>query len=356
MWKRTRSRWTSAGVVAAGLVLAGPVAAGAQGTETYRLEGRQVAVYNLAGSVEIVAGSGPDVVARVTTAGNDAGRLNVVASEVGGRMALRVMYPEQDIVYRDLGRGSRTTTRVRSDGTFGDRGEDSGRRVRIQGSGGGMEAWADIRLEVPPGHRVNVYLAVGEADARNLVSDLVIDLGAGRVDARGIQGNLSIDTGSGGVTVSGVRGDVNVDTGSGSVRIDDVTAQEIYVDTGSGSVRGGTLTARYLRVDTGSGGIELLGVDAPDVYLDTGSGSVELSLLGDVNDLEVDTGSGSVSVSLPEGLGAEIEVETGSGGIDLDFPVQVRTMKRNHVEGIIGDGRGRIVIDTGSGGVRLIRR
>jgi hypothetical protein len=34
--------------------------------------------------------------------------------------------------------------------------------------------------------------------------------------------------------------------------------------------------------------------------------------------------------------------------------VEVREVKRNYMLGILGDGRGRIVVDTGSGGVRLI--
>jgi hypothetical protein len=54
-------------------------------------------------------------------------------------------------------------------------------------------------------------------------------------------------------------------------------------------------------------------------------------------------------------LSAQVEIETGSGGIDLGFPVQVRKLESDHVTGTIGDGRGRLRIDTGSGGVRLIK-
>jgi len=110
-----------------------------------------------------------------------------------------------------------------------------------------------------------------------------------------------------------------------------------------------------LRVDTGSGAIELEAVTVPDVVLDTGSGSVDIELLIDVESLDIDTGSGSVTVRAPRDLGAMVEIETGSGGIDLDFPVELRTARRDLVRGRIGDGRGKIVIDTGSGTVRLIQ-
>ncbi len=76
----------------------------------------------------------------------------------------------------------------------------------------------------------------------------------------------------------------------------------------------------------------------------------------DIENLVVDTGSGSVTVWIPEGAGAELEVDTGNGSIDLDFPVQIRRAGRDHVLGTIGDGRGSIRIDTGSGSVRLARR
>jgi lia operon protein LiaG len=91
------------------------------------------------------------------------------------------------------------------------------------------------------------------------------------------------------------------------------------------------------------------------VEVDTGSGSVDLTLLMDVERLEVDTGSGSVTIRAPGDLGGQVEIDTGSGGIETDFPVQVRSMRRDLLQGAIGDGRGEIRIDTGSGGVRLIR-
>ena len=57
---------------------------------------------------------------------------------------------------------------------------------------------------------------------------------------------------------------------------------------------------------------------------------------------------------MPPGLGAEYDVETGSGGIDIDVPHEALHIDRDHVRGRIGDGRGTIRIDTGSGGVRIL--
>ncbi len=157
-------------------------AAASEAQEEFRLSGSEAAVYNLAGHVELVRGSGSDVVVRVTRGGDDASRLEIEVGQVRGVEALRVIYPDDEVVYPDMGRGSNTQTRVRADGTFGDGGESRGDRVSIRGSGGGMEAWADIVIEVPAGKTFSVYVAVGEAEARGLDGDIRIDTGSGAGD------------------------------------------------------------------------------------------------------------------------------------------------------------------------------
>lgn len=338
-------------VLALTVLMAVPL--GAQ--EVERISGRSVAIYNLAGHVEVVRGSGSDVVVRITRGGADASALSIETGQIRGRSTLRIIYPDDEIVYRDMGRRSSTSMNVRRDGTFSDGGNGRGNRVRIRGDGGGLEAWADLVIEVPVGNDFAVHLAVGEVEARGVEADVLIDTGSGRVVATDIVGALDIETGSGGVVVRGVVGDLRVETGSGRVEVSDVSGREIAIETGSGGVRGVGLDADVLSVDTGSGSIELESVRSSKIVLDTGSGSIDIELTSDIDVLEADTGSGSVTVRAPSDLGAEVEIKTGSGRIDLDFPLEVRSVRRNHVRGTIGDGRGRIEIDTGSGSVRLIR-
>ena len=90
-----------------------------------------------------------------------------------------------------------------------------------------------------------------------------------------------------------------------------------------------------------------------DLAVSTGSGSITLGLLSDIRNASINTGSGSITLSVPKDLGAELTIDTGSGGIDTEIPLQITMKKRQSLRGRIGDGNGRIVIDTGSGGVRL---
>ncbi|MGH7475658.1 MAG: DUF4097 family beta strand repeat-containing protein [Longimicrobiales bacterium] len=319
--------------------------------ERFALPGQEIAIYNIAGEVQIERGTGDAVEVLVSRGGSDAAQLRIATGQIDGRNTLRVIYPDDEVRYERRW-GGNTSMRVRSDGTFG----AGGRRVNVRSRGrGGLEAHADLRILIPDGRRVAVLLGVGGVEAANVVGDLVVDVAAAGVEVRGVRGALLVDTGSGSITVADVQGEVGIDTGSGSVEVSVIRGSRLRVDTGSGSVRGNDLTTDDLSVDTGSGRIELSAVSARRLVLDTGSGSIDLGLLSDVESARLDTGSGSVRLRVPAELGAELEIETGSGGIDVDVPVEVARMARNSFVGRIGDGVGRIVVDTGSGGVRLVR-
>jgi lia operon protein LiaG len=340
-------------------LLIGAASGNAQTTDRRSVSGPAVAIYNLAGRVRIEGGGASDVVVEVTRGGADAGRLRIETGPRGEWQTLRVIYPADRIVYPRLGGwGSRTTLRVDDQGFFNESGDWSGRgrdRVEIRGSGSGLEAWADLRVVVPRGKRVALHLAAGEATVSNVDGDLAVDVSAASITTDHTRGRLSLDTGSGSVRVTDAQGSVNLDTGSGSVTVADIRGEDLRMDTGSGSITGRNIEVQTLSADVGSGGIRLSGVKASRVSLDTGSGGTEVELLTDVEDVNIDAGSGSVSLRLPAGAGAEVEIETGSGGIETDFPIQVSRWERNYLRGRLGDGKGRIRIDSGSGRVRLLR-
>lgn len=343
-------------VTAAALGFVAPDSLSAQ---RYEVGGSDVAIYNLAGTVTIERGTGSDVVVEISRHGPDAGQLRVETGLIDGRSTLRLLYPGDDIVFRGLGQHWKTELRVRADGTFSDsewrHHDHRGRRVRISSSGRGLEAAADLKILVPVGQRIAVYLAAGDVSARDVSATLRIDTHHAAVVASGTAGSLVIDTGSGSVDVSNATGDVMVDTGSGRVDVSGVSGGALLIDTGSGGVTVAGAEVTDLNVDTGSGGIEVSRASATDILLDTGSGSVTLELTSNPGRVVIDTGSGSVTVTVPASFGAEVEIDTGSGGIDIDFPLQLRKWERTYVAGTIGDGGARLAIDTGSGSVRIRR-
>jgi lia operon protein LiaG len=354
-----RLRWTGLAILTLILPLT-PLAAQA---ERYTIPGGDVAIYNLAGEVKVEPGSG-EVTTEVTRGGADAAKLKVLKGEIDGWETLRVTYPADRIQYSQLSDGSSTQLRVRENGTFGDdrdgddhgrEGKQRGKRITIAGRGGGLDAHANLRVTVPPGKRVAIYLAVGKVSVTNVEGDLWIDAASAPVTTSNTRGELNIDVGSGAVQVSEVRGELSVDTGSGVVGVSNIRGEKVSVETGSGDVTASDLRSNELSVETGSGDIEVTGLVAPQVSLETGSGSVAADVQGEVWNVNVQTGSGDVTLKLPQNLGAEVDIETSSGDIETDYAVSVTRHARDHLTGRIGDGRGKIAIETGSGGIKLFK-
>lgn len=350
----TRTLWALLlGTVASGW------SSGATAQERHEITGTRVAIYNLAGQVTLGPGGGSAVIVEVTRGGADGARLKVEQGPIGARETLRVIYPSDDIRYQAMGWHGSTDVRVREDGTFGDNQREErrreGARVRISDRGD-LEAFANLKISVPEGQRLEMYLAVGKLTATNVKGDLRLDASGADVTTSGTVGPLVVDVGSGDVTVTDAQGDVSLDTGSGDVDATNVKGDVLTVDTGSGSATVSQSVTRLLDLDTGSGDIEVTAASAEQVRLDTGSGSIRCELSSSPGSIDVDTGSGAVTLTLPANYGATLDVETGSGGIDVEFPVEARRFGADHLTGRIGDGRGTLKVDTGSGSVRILKR
>ena len=327
----------------------------AQGAERYVLAGKDVAVYDLVGSVKLVAGSGAGVEVTIARGGPDAAKLEVQKGPKGGRQTLRVVFPGNAIVSATEKGWWNTQFRVRDDGTFNDDGGNGGRTVRISSRGRGLEAFADLTISVPKGQRISVYLGVGSVTATNIDGDITLDVAAASVSTEKTRGRLRLDTGSGSVTVVDAEGDLDLDTGSGDVTVTNVKGTRLVVDAGSGELTGSGIAVSKLEMDLGSGGARLSDIHSRDIWLDSGSGSVDLALAEDIESMIIDSGSGSVTLRLPPSLGAAVDIDTGSGGIESELPLTITHRSSSHLTGSIGDGAGRLRVDSGSGRVRLVK-
>jgi lia operon protein LiaG len=348
------------------LFLAVPLAA--QNTR-YTLKGDTIAIYNLVGELRVGPGTGSDVAVDVRRGGEDAAELEVQTGPLRGRETLRVIYPGDVIVLPDWGRGWNTTLRVRDDGTFGDgdgwRGERSsrreGREVRITGRGrgrsrNGLEAFADLTVSVPAGKTVALHIGVGKTFVTNVDGNISVDVASADVAVDHTRGSLNVETGSGNVDVSDASGRITLETGSGDITAARIRATRLQLETGSGNVEISDAESPELSVETGSGDVTASGTRGNDVSFETGSGNINVTLVATFQSLRIEAGSGDVTLKVPPTIGAEVELETGSGEIDLGgLTMQVRRLEDDHITGTIGDGRGRLSIETGSGNVRLLK-
>jgi len=333
--------------------------------ERVSVTGAKVGIWNVIGKVNVVPGTGRAVNVSVTRRGRDASKLTIQHGPLGNRETVRIIYPDDRItdISTDQYTGWRTELRIRDDGTFGDgwngegRGGSGGRPVIVGDRGGdGLEAAADLEIEVPSGQEIAIFLVAGEITARNLNGKILLDTHRANVRATAMKGDLDIDTGSGDVRVEGMEGPLMVDVGSGDVTLANVKGSALDIDTGSGEVRGTAIASDALNLDTGSGGIDLDGLTAQRVAVDVGSGDVDLTWTVDPGDIEIDSGSGEVTLTMPANSGGTLEIESSSGDIQSGFEIRTNRIERDSLRGSFGDGKGRIVIDTGSGDVELVKR
>jgi hypothetical protein len=339
-----------------------PVAHADGAAGTFQVGGGKVRIFNFAGKVDVVAGEGDAVVVEVRPGGKDAAKLGVTTLPAGdsGEASFIVTNPASRIVYPDgQGHGSRSRFDVAPDGRFGDGWgrwpAGKKRRVEIAGSGSGVEAWADLTVRVPRGRSVALHLGVGGVQVTRLEGGFRAQVAAGPVSTTGTRGELAIETGSGGVTVRDAQGDLAVSTGSGAISLDGLRGDRLRVETGSGGIRAVGVTGTEFSCESGSGSVDLLNVKSPKVRVESGSGSVRLRLGAGVDDLTVQTGSGGITLEAPDVIDAALMLETGSGGIHCELPVRVQKREDNHLEGLLGGGRGRIQLETGSGSIHVVR-
>lgn len=333
--------------IAALTVLLWPTPSSAEANLDRTLSGDRVAIHNLVGTLRVVKGQGSSVTAEISLLGDDGERLRVEQGTLRGIPTLRVVYPSAKIHVEDF--GGRSQFWVREDGTLdGKSGE--GHKVELSGRSG-LDAAADIVLSVPRDKRVDVYWGHGSGSVRGVDGYVSIDGASLSVAASDVRGTLRVSVGSGEVTVTHGSGSIHLETGSGDVTVSDIDGDEMKVETGSGAIHATSIDLPTLRLETGSGAIRAEAIRAERAGLETGSGSVGLLLDSDIENLAVESGSGEIEISVPRGFGAEVSMETGSGSLETEMPIEIRKKSRNELHGTIGDGRGKLSLETGSGSI-----
>lgn len=316
------------------------------------------AIYNIAGSIHVVRGTGNEITIDVVRGGRDADKLSVASGLVGDRQTFRVLFPSDRIVFpwaKDHGHW-RNEMEVNDDGTWGGNHYSHGRRVTIVPSGDGLEARADLTVHMPPGARLALYLGAGDASASGTDGDILADIDEASITIDHTHGALDLDTGSGDVIVRDAQGDMTLDAGSGDVTLTNIRGERLDVDAGSGDIKATSVAYPRAKLDLGSGKMDLGGFTVDDLSLDAGSGDVDVAFTGPARRVKIDAGSGDVTLHIPRNFGADVDIDAGSGDVRSDFALERhRDDDESHYRGRIGSGGGQISIDGGSGSIALVK-
>ena len=133
-------------------------------------------------------------------------------------------------------------------------------------------------------------------------------------------------------------------------------SSEIDQELQTTSSRIETDASNNLFAKTISGEIKFIST-GKNVEIRSTSGRVdwEYGTTGRNRGIDIPTVSGAVRLILPDKFQGHVDLRSISGSVDSDFQVDVRSAKRNSLEGDIGDGGTSIDINTTTGSIRLIK-
>jgi DUF4097 and DUF4098 domain-containing protein YvlB len=193
--------------------------------------------------------------------------------------------------------------------------------------------------------------------------------GSGNVSIDGVNGYVKMNSGSGNITAKHLGDELRISTGSGDIRIDTAKGP-VRVNAGSGTIEASGIGGAFYS-ETGSGDITLR-QDAPGmVTAKTGSGNVRLrnvnggleahSGSGDIEidgqakkDWTVESGSGNIDLKLPSNAAFSVDARASSGSVAVNHPITMQgTLKKNHIQGRVGEGGPMLNLQSGSGEIRV---
>lgn len=150
---------------------------------------------------------------------------------------------------------------------------------------------------------------------------------------------------------------IKINTVSGDANIKDLSMKDFNFVSTSGDLEMESILAEKLTVESVSGDIEIKNYSG-ELNIETVSGNVladkdkeELK-----NDIDIETTSGDVKILLPEDAQFSLKVKTISGNIYNEFPIEISSYKAlKRIEGLVGNGKQKIVISTISGNIEIYR-
>ena len=232
----------------------------------------------------------------------------------------------------------------------------------------------DYMIEVPAEFAVGVYSTSGDVEVSSIEGDAKIKGTSGDVRVREIGGSCLIELTSGDVEIEDIKGETRVELTSGSAFVDG-SGEGLILSATSGDVEvfniGGDADVKLVSgdllidgcrgdlVSASSSGDVVIKEIGGSANVEASSGSIEIFLVVDgEKKYNLNTCSGDVNVfyKSPRDIGFFLDINTMSGTIDGNMEIKLEKVSRRHLKGIVGKGRGSIVIATSSGDITIHRR
>ncbi len=228
-----------------------------------------------------------------------------------------------------------------------------GNLIRVGGGGQHMhDVSIDYSIVVPPEAEIHATTGSGDLEVNGIKGPANFTSGSGGISASNIGGDVQVVAGSGAIELSNIQGQVQVTAGSGDVTLNAVHS-ETRLHTGSGDLDISN-PGDALEANTGSGDVNIKGASA-DIRLRTSSGDVTVDgNPGNSNYWDIRTSSGDVVLQVPPTASFRLYARSSSGDIDAAIPIVMEgTTSKHELRARIGDGKGRVEVQSSSGSISL---
>jgi hypothetical protein len=262
---------------------------------------------------------------------------HVSISNIAGSVNVTAWDRNEVQVGGQLGEGAKPLSITGSNGNL---------TIKVEPQGGsGWLNWGDRTRMAPTTLELHVPRAAS-LDIDVVSAPLVID---------GLDGgDIQVNTVSGKARINARTPSLKVDSVSGSIELAG-HAEQAELQTVSGEILAPALGSN-VKLQTISGRIQVAGGPWRKLTLSTVSGDVQLSGgLAAGGSLGIDSMSGDVQLQLPAATSASLHASSFSGDLRSDFgtPKEPEHGPGSSLDVHLGDGRGKISIETFSGDLRI---
>jgi DUF4097 and DUF4098 domain-containing protein YvlB len=198
----------------------------------------------------------------------------------------------------------------------------------------------DVHFEITIPHKTSVNLTTSD----------------GHIVITQLQGSIQALSSDGDIHLENVTGTITLKASDGHIICQNIAGPQCTLNTSDGGITVDHCDSQIVRATTSDGRIQLKQIKSPQVLADCSDGSIELTYAPDaVAALNTDlrTSDGSITLTLPEEVSAHIEAHCSDGSIHTQRPLLRRGHINKSLNGVLGDGQGRIILRTSDGSIKI---
>ncbi len=249
--------------------------------------------------------------------------------------------------------------------------------VNIKGQTSGKTSSGSIEAKNIEGP-TNLDTSYGSVNCRNITGDnITVKSSSGSITAEIIKGPAQLTTSYGSITCIDMSdGDLKLKTSSGKIKISNASFGNCDAHTSYGSIVSDQLKGKLIKLHSGSGSIDVIDSSADTTNLSTsygriscrsittkeitaksGSGNLDITCSDSTPDeivADLVTSYGGIDFAAPQNFAGQVDLSTSYGSVKTNRPITVSgKISKKNLSGTIGQGSGRLHLQTSSGSINL---